>query len=472
MITALSLAAAVAVGLCAYVALAQWMIAGGANPLWFVAGVPAALVAIPALIALAWFALSWWFRVPRPPETRLRPAALLRLYWGEVLAIAGSVPRMIGYRWLMADPPPVPAALPVLLLHGVGCNAGVWHPLKRHLAAQGIGPLYALSYGPPLASIERFAVQAAAKIDAILAATGAGQVVIVAHSMGGLVARAYLRREGGAKVRRLITIGTPHRGSMLATVFPGRSLAQMRPGNAWLSGLAAGQPAGTPIVSLWSWHDSMVAPQTSSVLEGAENVAYTGIAHNALLADPAVLHRVAEEIGRAARRVPLPVNPLRELGERHLLGGERRPCAPSFLPWAADESGNMLKAVLRRICVSRGATAWHDAHEDAQPRRDPHRTVDDRLDDEVGGLLRRERGNVLVDAGRRDHRRAHQRHVDGRERDALVDELRRGAGRERVERRLRSHVRGEARRVGQHADRRDVDDVAALALRSSSAGSP
>src|SRR4029079_10856676 len=118
----------------------------------------------------------------------------------------------------------------------------------------------------------------------------------VGHSMGGLVARAYLRRYGGAKVRRVITIGTPHRGSVQAYMFPGTSLAQMRPGNAWLSKLGTQSGIAEPrIVSLWSWHDTMVTPQTSSVLERAENVALMGIGHNALLSDRRVQARVAAE---------------------------------------------------------------------------------------------------------------------------------------------------------------------------------
>jgi triacylglycerol esterase/lipase EstA (alpha/beta hydrolase family) len=212
---------------------------------------------------------------------------------------------MIAYRWLMADPEPAPASMPILLLHGVLCNAGVWHPFKRYLIARGIGPVYALSYGPPLASIDLFAEQAAHKIDRILAATGAAQVVIVGHSMGGLVARAYLRHFGGDKVRRVITVGTPHQGSVLAHMFPGVSLSQLRPKNEWLAELAADHTdAHPPIVSLWSWHDSMVAPQTSSILERAENIALSGIGHNALLRDRQVFRRIAEEIGRAQQDQP------------------------------------------------------------------------------------------------------------------------------------------------------------------------
>ncbi len=51
------------------------------------------------------------------------------------------------------------------------------------------------------------------RIDAVLAKTGRQQVVLIAHSMGGLVARAYLHAKGGRKVAKLITMGTPHLGA-------------------------------------------------------------------------------------------------------------------------------------------------------------------------------------------------------------------------------------------------------------------
>jgi triacylglycerol esterase/lipase EstA (alpha/beta hydrolase family) len=118
--------------------------------------------------------------------------------------------------------------------------------------------------------------------------------------MGGLVGRAYLRRHGPAKVSMLMTLGTPHHGSVHAWLFPGTSLAQLRPGNAWLTELnrAEGAPAGTRVVSLWSWHDSMVAPQTSARLDGAENIALPGIGHNALVRNRRVFGHVAEELAR------------------------------------------------------------------------------------------------------------------------------------------------------------------------------
>jgi triacylglycerol esterase/lipase EstA (alpha/beta hydrolase family) len=116
--------------------------------------------------------------------------------------------------------------------------------------------------------------------------------------MGGLVARAYLRQRGPTRIERIITIGTPHHGSMFARGFVGRCLAQMRPGNAWLAELnrEEAKPPPVPMTSIWSRHDSLVAPQASSELACAENIALTGIGHNALLGDRRVMDLVIRAI--------------------------------------------------------------------------------------------------------------------------------------------------------------------------------
>jgi hypothetical protein len=270
-------------------------------PVWpAVISLPLFWFAIPILVTALSFLLAQVFRAKRPARFALGLRSWARVVWREFVAIAGNTPRMIFYRWLVPDPKPAAASRPVLLVHGVLCNGGVWQWVCRRLAERHIAPVYALSYGPPLASIDDFADQVACKIDEILTATGATGVVVVAHSMGGLVARAYLRRYGGAKVRKLITVGTPHEGSIHARLVPGISLSQIRPANPWLDAL--GPPAGAdmpPIVSVWSWHDTMVAPQTSSRITYGENVELGGVGHNALLTDPEVARRIAEEIRQA-----------------------------------------------------------------------------------------------------------------------------------------------------------------------------
>lgn len=52
---------------------------------------------------------------------------------------------------------------------------------------------------------------------ALDAANREARLIFICHSMGGLVARWYVEREGGAAhTRKLITIGTPHRGAVVA----------------------------------------------------------------------------------------------------------------------------------------------------------------------------------------------------------------------------------------------------------------
>ncbi|MBK7792379.1 MAG: alpha/beta fold hydrolase [Betaproteobacteria bacterium] len=306
MITAITIAIVLLGVFGGYAYWAVGAIAAGATWWPYAAGLLLLPLAIPFVASVAWFALAAWFGSPPPPDARLDLRQRLALFWGEMCAIARSGPRMVLYRWLVPDPPPAPAALPVLLLHGVLCNAGVWLGLRRHLRDRGLGPVYTLSYGPPLASIELFAQQLAAKIDAILRDTGARQVALVGHSMGGLVARAYLRRFGADRVRLLMTLGTPHHGSVHAYLFPGASLAQLRPGNRWLATLNGDPLPPLRLVALWSPHDSMVAPQSSARLDGAAEIVVRGVGHNALLGDPAVYAAVERELIAAGATPAVP----------------------------------------------------------------------------------------------------------------------------------------------------------------------
>jgi triacylglycerol esterase/lipase EstA (alpha/beta hydrolase family) len=307
MTTAISLWLVIGGATALYTWSAIQAVADGANPWWYGAGAPVLYLAVLGSVTLLWFAIAWIFRAPRPPEMRLGISQTLRLYLEEVRAIARHGRHMALYRFLPPDPPSAPARAPVLLVHGVLCNRGAMEDLRRELSARGIQPLYTMSYGPPLASIERFADQLAGKIDTILAATGASRVALVGHSMGGLVARAYLRRYGPDKVSAVIMLGTPHHGSVHAWLFPGTSLRQLRPNSAWLGELNRGAiaPPGVRVVSVWSRHDSMVAPQTSSQLDGAVNIVVHGIGHNALVSSRRVAALVAEELQRAAA-APVP----------------------------------------------------------------------------------------------------------------------------------------------------------------------
>ena len=130
-------------------------VAAGASPWTYVAAFVLGYAALVLALTLVFFALAWIWRSPRPHDARVGPAGTARLLWNEYAALLGASPRMILYRLLVPDDPPTRSPAPVLLVHGVLCNAGVWTSMRRRLAEAGIGPLHAISYGPPLASIVR-----------------------------------------------------------------------------------------------------------------------------------------------------------------------------------------------------------------------------------------------------------------------------------------------------------------------------
>lgn len=182
--------------------------------------------------------------------------------------------------------------VPVLLVHGYLCNGGIWVHMRRFLEFNGVST-YTHDLEPVYAGIDDYAEGLAARIEDICSRTGAQRLVIVGHSMGGLAARACLRRRGTDRVAKLITLGTPHRGTRTAPMGLGPNARQMEPGSAWLESLARAESlaAPVPITSIYSSDDNVIVPQDSSVLEQARNIRLSGIGHVSL-----PFSRIAQEI--------------------------------------------------------------------------------------------------------------------------------------------------------------------------------
>ncbi|MFQ5646016.1 MAG: lipase family alpha/beta hydrolase [bacterium] len=125
---------------------------------------------------------------------------------------------------------------PVVLIHGYMMRGGVLWPLKRFLEKQGFKEVILFTCEMPWKRIEYFAEQLKEEIDSL---TREHKVDIVAHSMGGLVARYYINFLGGhLKVDNLITLGTPHQGTLLWALSSFKCGAQMRPASNFLTRLA------------------------------------------------------------------------------------------------------------------------------------------------------------------------------------------------------------------------------------------
>jgi len=161
---------------------------------------------------------------------------------------------------------------PIVLIHGYGCNRGLWLPAARWFSRRGYR-VSAISLHPQHCPIERYAEAIAGEVARADAAAGSAGVALVCHSMGGLAARAYLQQcaqEGqDPRLAALVTLGTPHRGTHLARFGLGENARQMRYGASWLDelGSSGGAAAATSaaqagwlrITTIASMHDNIVS---------------------------------------------------------------------------------------------------------------------------------------------------------------------------------------------------------------------
>jgi triacylglycerol esterase/lipase EstA (alpha/beta hydrolase family) len=274
--------------------LVAWALLRRGVPAWGALAAGAGAVALVRLVInMNNFVMAGRAASSTPPEFQLRFGARLRMLAEEFLAsmlvTSWHVPRACAHMTVHPGSPRVP----VLLVHGYGCNSGFWAHLAPLLDREGISHA-SIDLEPVAAGIDDYAPLIEARVRGLCAATGAARIAVVAHSMGGLAARAWMRTYGDARVAKLITLGTPHHGTALARFGPGANAAQMRRDSAWLRALAASetQDVRARIVSIYTHHDNIVAPQDSSVLPGARNVAFGGVGHVALGSNPRVLAEV------------------------------------------------------------------------------------------------------------------------------------------------------------------------------------
>ncbi|GHB44024.1 lipase [Streptomyces viridiviolaceus] len=190
---------------------------------------------------------------------------------------------------------PTRGSPPVVLLHGFIDNRSVFLLLRRSLAQHGRHQVVSLNYSPLTCDIRTGAELLGRHIEEICARTGSEQVDVVGHSLGGLIARYYVQRLGGdARVRMLVTLGTPHAGTRVVPLANAHPIVrQMRPGSAVIEELALPSPGcRTRFVSFWSDLDRVMDPLETACLDhpdlSVQNVRVSGIGHLALPVHPAV----------------------------------------------------------------------------------------------------------------------------------------------------------------------------------------
>jgi triacylglycerol lipase len=171
------------------------------------------------------------------------------------------------------------ASRPVLLVHGIWDTGSELAALRREIERRG------------------------RLVEALRRESGHGRIDLVGFSMGALVSRTYIQREGGREtVRRFVSISGPHAGTLGAQVLPLEGVRDMRPGSALLRDLASdAEPWGDVEVHvLYTPFDLMILPPRSSELRGARTTTRIPVLlHRLMIVSPRATGAVADRLGEA-----------------------------------------------------------------------------------------------------------------------------------------------------------------------------
>ena len=205
------------------------------------------------------------------------------------IAVAMSAARPLGFLPLPGGSGP----RPIIVLHGYAMNRANFLPLATRLARAGLGPVLGFEYWT-LGKTASAARRLGQFVDEVRDATGAAQVDVIGHSMGGVVGRYYVALGGGdGPVANLVTLGSPHSGTDVSAMGLGRPAHELLFGSSLLVRMAAApRPRHTRVTVIWSRGDALVPSVREAHLDGVDEIVHDDLGHLGLLTS----RRVADAI--------------------------------------------------------------------------------------------------------------------------------------------------------------------------------
>jgi triacylglycerol lipase len=185
---------------------------------------------------------------------------------------------------------------PVLLIPGIYETWQFMRPVAQHLHRAGHPVHVVQKLGYNRGTVEAMAHLAAAYLDE----RDLTDVVVVAHSKGGLIGKFLMTMSGaGMRVSRLVAVNTPFSGSIYANFFILPSIRAFSPHNPTLRILRDNLELNGRITSIYGRFDPHIPG--GSFVEGARNVQLDTMGHFRPIADPRVLQEIDRAIGVGER---------------------------------------------------------------------------------------------------------------------------------------------------------------------------
>lgn len=153
---------------------------------------------------------------------------------------------------------------PVVLVHGLYHNASAWFLYKWLLKRRGYANIFCFSYNTLAHDFRQLETQLKQAVSQA-ATLGGSPVVLIGHSLGGLLVRAAIAcPQTAPHVCAAVVLGAPNQGSKLAALAFGRLGRSIIPGSPVIRRVnASPSPVSLPKLNLYSPLDNMVLPTRS-----------------------------------------------------------------------------------------------------------------------------------------------------------------------------------------------------------------
>jgi len=190
---------------------------------------------------------------------------------------------------------------PIILIHGLWNTSSIFSSITSKLDEIGIeyfAPTLNHSYG-----ITSIIDLANILNELILEKYGLDKEIdILGFSMGGIIGRYWLQKFNGYKrTRRLISIGSPHKGTLMAQLvpkFPFRGISEMKINSKFLRELAKNDffLDGIECISFFTYWDLMVFPGWWTNLNLGKKISVKVFKHRNLVSNKTVIDKIINEI--------------------------------------------------------------------------------------------------------------------------------------------------------------------------------
>lgn len=190
---------------------------------------------------------------------------------------------------------------PILFVHGWNSSGSVWTTMIDRFKADGYTDAELTNWSYNTSQSNKTTANEIAQLVAqIKSRTGAAQVDIISHSMGGLSSRWYAKFVAGGQtdLDDWVSLGGPNHGTDTANFCFSTACSEMRIGSSFLTELNAGDesPGDVNYLTWWSPCDTVINPDSSVSVAGARNTQTTCLGHSDLYLDATVYAQVRDAI--------------------------------------------------------------------------------------------------------------------------------------------------------------------------------